>query len=173
MSDLFNYDCASVISDCERYRYLIREQWSAARVVGFVCHNPSRATAVAHDHTKGRLRQFAITWGCGGYWIGNRYAGGRTPNPGDLEGMEDPVGPENDHWLGQLAKHVDLIVVAWGDLFAPPERTQRVIEILTASGKPLYCMGTNASGTPRHPASRGKASIPTSQQPVLWQPAAR
>lgn len=172
MTDLFNYDSSSVISDCGRYRYLIRERWSAARLVGYVCHNPSVATHVKADHTKGRLRNLAIAWKCGGYWIANRYAGGRSPDPSDLDGMEDPVGPDNDQWLDTLAKSVDLIVVAWGDLFAPPERTQRVVDILSAAGKPLYCLGTNASGNPRHPATRGRAGIPTDQQPILWHPPA-
>lgn len=170
MIDLFNHESASVISDCGRYRYLIREQWSTAPVVGFVCHNPSKATHEKQDHTKSRLRNFAIAWQCGGYWIGNRYAGGRTPNPDDLDDMDDPLGPDNDRWLDALAKSVDLIVVAWGNLYAPPERTQRVVEILSATGKPLYCLGTNGSGSPRHPATRGRSRIPAGQQPVLWHP---
>jgi hypothetical protein len=170
MDDLFPYENSSVISDCGLYRYLIRERWSAAPVVGFVCHNPAKATHETGDHTKSRLRNFAIAWQFGGYWIANRYAGGRSPNPGDLDGMEDPVGPDNDQWLGMLAKNVDLIVVAWGDLYAPPERTQRVIEILSSAGKPLHCLGTNASGSPRHPATRGRSGIPAGQQPIVWLP---
>lgn len=169
-SDLFERTCTSVISECGCYRYLIREQWSTARVVGFVCHNPSTATHEKHDHTKSRLRNLAIAWQCGGYWIGNRYAGGRSPNPGDLDVMDDPIGPDNDRWLAMLAKEVDLIVVAWGNLYAPPERTQRVVEILSSAGKPLYSLGTNANGSPRHPATRGRSGIPRDQQPVLWLP---
>ncbi|MFA6230903.1 MAG: DUF1643 domain-containing protein [Rhodanobacter sp.] len=169
-TDLFGRESTSIISGCGHYRYLICERWSDARVAGFVCHNPSTATHEKQDHTKSRLRNFAIAWQCGGYWIANRYAGGRSPHPGDLDAMADPIGPDNDRWLGMLAKNVDLIVVAWGDLYAPPEHTQRVIDILSATGKPLYCLGTNASGSPKHPATRGRSSIPAGQQPILWHP---
>lgn len=49
--------------------------------------------------------------------------------------MEDPVGPDNDRYLAELAAEVDLVVVAWGDLFATRERTERVVEVLAGDGR--------------------------------------
>lgn len=161
---------SSVVSACGKYRYLIRERWGNGALVGFVCHNPSVATHERNDFTKTRLRNFAHRWGYTGYLIGNRYAGGRTPCPGDLDLMEDPVGPDNDLYLAELAAEVNLVVVAWGDLFAAPERTQRVVEVLTRKGLALHCLGTTQSGNPRHPAARGRAMVSSSQVPIPWSP---
>lgn len=160
MSDLFSLQNDSVISACGQWRYLIRERWAPGPVVGWVCHNPSTADHLKSDNTKTRMRNFSIAWEFGGFWVGNRYAGGRSPNPGDLDGLDDPVGPENDRWLAELASAVDLIVVGWGDLFATPARTARVVEILQASGKPLHCLGTNRSGSPKHPLYVGSGARP-------------
>ncbi|MEV8518603.1 DUF1643 domain-containing protein [Dyella marensis] len=160
MSDLFSLQNDSVISPCGQWRYLIRERWAPGPIVGWVCHNPSTADHLKADNTKTRMRNFSITWEFGGFWVGNRYAGGRSPNPGDLDGMDDPVGPDNDRWLAELARSVDLIVVGWGDLFATPERTARVVEILHASGKPLHCLGANRNGSPKHPLYVSGAARP-------------
>lgn len=169
MQGVVHVETSSVLSKCGKYRYLIREKWGNGALVGFVCHNPSVATHERNDFTKTRLRKFALRWGYGGYTIGNRYAGGRTPRPSDLDLMEDPVGPDNDCYLAELAAEVDLVVVAWGDLFATPERTSRVVEVLTGEGRILHCLGTTRSGNPRHPAARGRAMITSSQVPIPWK----
>lgn len=171
MTDLFHHESECVISECGLFRYLIREMWDASKPrVGWVLFNPSTATADKSDPTKTRIRNFTAAWGYGGFLLANQHAGGRSPNPGDLDGMEDPTGPENDRWLEYLAREADLIVVAWGDLAQSPERTRQVVDILRASGKPLHCLGTAASGSPKHPLARGRAAIRVDQQPILWQP---
>ncbi|HUB88612.1 MAG TPA: DUF1643 domain-containing protein [Dyella sp.] len=172
MAELFQRESECVISDCGLYRYLIREIWDFRKPrVGWVLYNPSTATADETDATKSRIRNFTIAWGYGGFLLANQHAGGRSPNPGDLSGMEDPTGPDCDKWLAHLEREADLIVVAWGDLPQTPDRTRQVVDILRAGGKPLHCLGTNASGSPKHPIARGRASIPRRQQPVIWQPA--
>lgn len=171
MTDLFHSESECVISDCGLFRYLIREIWDPAKPrVGFVLYNPATATAEKTDHSKSRIRNFTAAWGYGGFLLANLHAGGRSSNPGDLAPLADPTGPENDKWLAYLAREAHLIVVAWGDLPATPDRPRQVVEILRASGKPLHCLGTNTSGSPKHPAVRGRAGIPKWQQPILWLP---
>lgn len=173
MADLFKPESECVVSHCGQFRYLITEVWDTSKpVVGWVPFNPSTATAEKSDPTKSRIRNFSIAWGYGGFLLANQHAGGRSANPGDLDSMIDPTGPDNDRWLEYLACRADLIVVAWGDLPRTPERTNQVVAILRASGKPLYCLGTTASGAPKHPLARGKVAIRTDQKPVLWLPAA-
>lgn len=158
----------AVISPCNTYRYLIEDRWSDGPLAAFIGHNPSIATHEKTDHTKSRVRNLAIAWGYAGMMIGNRFAGGRSPNPGDLDGMDDPVGPDNDIHLADIAGRADLIVVAWGDLFCPPARTVAVVRVLLAAGKPLHCLGTTKAGMPKHPAARGRASIPRDVKPEIW-----
>jgi hypothetical protein len=173
VADLFHPESECVISDCGLFRYLIREVWEPTLPrVGWVLFNPSTATAERSDPTKSRIRNFTIAWGYGGFMLANQHAGGRSPNPGDLDAMADPTGPENDRWLEYLARAADLILVAWGDLPTSPEHTRHVVQILRASGKPLHCLGTAASGSPKHPLARGKAAIRTDQKPILWTPEA-
>ncbi|MGO4519005.1 DUF1643 domain-containing protein [Dyella sp. 2RAF44] len=73
------------------------------------------------------------------------------------------------HGCAELAAEVDLVVVAWGDLFAIRERTERVVEVLTGDGRILHCLGTTRGGNPRHPAARGRAMISSSQVPIPWK----
>lgn len=170
MSEPFEKTSRAVISECGRWRYLLEERWSPGPIVGFVCHNPSIATDVKTDHTKSRLRNFAIAWRFSGFALANRFAGGRSPAPKDLDGMDDPVGPDNDMHITWLATNCDLIVCAWGDLFCSVARNFAVVDLLRTSGKPLHCLGTTKAGMPKHPAARGKQLIPRDQKPQRWIP---
>jgi hypothetical protein len=170
MTDLFRTTSRAEFSACGTWRYLIEERWGAGPIVGFVLHNPSTATAEKTDHSKSRIRNFAAAWGFDGFALGNRFAGGRSPKPDDLNGMADPIGPDNDKYLAWLAANTHQIICAWGDLFCPPARTIEVVSLLRASGQPLYCLGTTKAGMPKHPAARGRQHIPRDQQPELWTP---
>lgn len=176
--DFFGLDLAKepdvhtevVFSPDRLYRYLLEVRWGVGPVVGFICHNPSTATAERSDHSVSRLRNIARRWEFGGMLLGNRFAGGRSALVADLSDMADPIGPENDAHLFLIAQRSDLLVVAWGDLPCPPEHTRAVVEVLRRAGKPLHCLGTTAAGSPRHPAARGRATIPVDVQPQLWMP---
>ena len=101
--------------------------------------------------------------------MANRFAGGRSPTVADLDEMSDPVGPENFAHLAKLAERSDTIVVAWGDLPALTEHTERVVRTLLESKKPLYCLGVTASGSPKHPSARGRNAVPVDVKPVVWR----
>ena len=67
----------------------------------------------------------------------------------------DAVGPENDRVISQTVEEADKVIVAWGKVSDKPhfaERAAWVEQLLKASGKPLYCLGRNRDGSPKHPA---------------------
>ena len=73
----------------------------------------------------------------------------------------DPVGPENDPVISEAVQEADRLIVAWGNVPDHPifaKRLGEVTALLQQSGKPLYCVGKNKDGSPRHPA-RGKFMV--------------
>jgi hypothetical protein len=57
---------------------------------------------------------------------------------------------ENDRYILNTAMLASKIVVAWGEFgIRLPNRIDHVLEIL--NWKPVYCLGINKSGQPRHP----------------------
>ena len=125
--------------------------------------NPSTADALEDDNTIGRLLGFAPDWGYRSFVVANVYAY-RTPYPKALwyEGAGDIVGPNNDGYLHAIAT-LPLVVVAWGK-GAQPSRVAEVVKILRAPGRPLFCLGTNQDGSPRHPLY-----VPYSQKLVEYR----
>ncbi len=59
----------------------------------------------------------------------------------------DPVGPDNDTWLLNLAGHAACIVGAWGSAGNFMNRSQQ-IKIEHAK---IFCLGKTKNGEPRHP----------------------
>lgn len=143
----------ATISPCGQYRYtLSRETGLLYPETGsalFIMLNPSTADASLDDPTIRRCIGFAKTWGCPGLTVANLYAL-RSTNPNHLWQHDDPVGPDNDHWLRNLASEFEDVVCAWG-ANAKPGRVQDVVEILTYAGARLWCLGATKSGAPKHP----------------------
>lgn len=156
----------AVISPCGEYRYLLTrpaETPSPERGTAlFLMLNPSTADAELDDPTIRRCRGFAKAWGCAGLTVANLYAL-RSSDPSHLWGHQDPVGPENDAWLKQVAEEYGDIVCAWG-ANADRDRAAEVAALLEASGARLWCLGTTKTGAPRHPLY-----IKASQPLVEWQ----
>lgn len=143
----------AVISDCGQYRYVLRRAGElpnpSSSVVLFVMLNPSTADAQFDDPTIRRCRAFARTWGCAGLTVANLYAY-RATNPVELKTCPDPVGPDNDKWIGELAIKYRDVVCAWG-ANADPQRAAEVVRIFRKLKRRLLCLGTTQSGAPRHP----------------------
>jgi hypothetical protein len=138
------------LSPCGIYRYTLGRFWDdAAPVALFVMLNPSTADADVDDPTIRRCIAFARSWGCGGITVGNLYAY-RATDPAELATVEDPVGPDNDYWLAELAADADFIVAAWGATSHPlPERCSRVRDPFLNGA--VHCLGRTKHGHPRHP----------------------
>lgn len=115
----------------------------------FVMLNPSTADAEQDDKTIRRCRGFARDWGCAGITVANLYAY-RATKPAKLWLADDPVGPDNDNHLRELAKEYGEVVCAWG-ADAKQERVDQVVEIFRKAGTRLRCLGVTKSGAPRHP----------------------
>lgn len=151
------------------YRYVLTREWQTltgeARTLTFVMLNPSTADDRADDQTIRRCIGYAERDDCSRLRVVNLYAY-RTPSPADLRAARDDgvdiVGPENEHHVEQALMDADRVVVAWGIVDAAA-LTSPIMRLVRSWHAPLFCVGTTADGSPRHP-SRG-AYRPL----VLWQ----
>lgn len=158
-------ECSAVISDCGLYRYELRRVWDpTGPLLEFVMLNPSTADASTDDPTIRRCIGFAKRWGYGGIVVRNLYAL-RATNPEVLLNYSgDAYGPRNDRYIADDV--ADCTIVAWGAHAATlSERAIAVIEVLGFFRPRLFCLGTNANGSPKHPLY-----VPASRTPVIWQP---
>lgn len=139
----------AVLSDDGVYRYLLSRTWDeGTERLGFVMLNPSTADAELDDPTIRRCMSFARRQSFGGIVVVNLFAF-RATSPKDMLAAADPVGPENDDWLVEVARGRTM-VAAWG---ATPTqgRAAIVAEMLTSSARTLQALGTTSAGHPRHP----------------------
>jgi len=149
----------AILSPCGRYRYVLTR--GAGPACAVVLLNPSTADAEVDDPTSTKIKAFARDWGYPAYHLFNIGAG-RATDPKDWRAMADPYGPENDVYLGMAALY-PLIVIGWGNN-APREQGARTASILTRHGAELWCLGTNANGSPKHPLY-----VPYSQKLRPWR----
>lgn len=144
----------AVISDCERYRYRLSRSWGSGERMAWIMLNPSTADASLDDPTIRRCIGFARREGYDGIEVINRFAW-RATDPmslvrAGLDGI-DIVGPDNSrHWSDVLSDHgVGMIVAAWGASAGKLRlRAEPMSEWYTGG---WFCLGTTASGDPRHP----------------------
>jgi hypothetical protein len=147
----------AIISECERYRYALMRlpRWTVRELQPaiFCMLNPSKADALINDATVIRGLGFARRWGSDGLVFVNQNAW-RATDPRELPRTADPVGPENDSWLRQVASEdwsgPVRIICAWGKN-ATRERTNEVLRIFRSEKAELYCLSTCNDGTPKHP----------------------
>lgn len=139
----------AALSPCGTWRYALRRRWGPGPVLVWVMLNPSRADGRVDDHTIRRCVALAKRDGYGAITVVNLYAY-RTPYPEELDGADDPVGPVNDTVLRYVVGRADAVVAAWGGDPRVAARTALVVKAL--GGRPLWCLGVTASGSPRHPS---------------------
>jgi hypothetical protein len=63
--------------------------------------------------------------------------------------VKDPIGPDNNLWLGLSAENAAQIVLAWGVNGVLYDRNKDVIRSLSQYG--LFCLGISKEGHPKHP----------------------
>jgi hypothetical protein len=172
----------AVISDDGLYRYVLSRRWDGGPVLPWIMLNPSTADASRNDPTLTRVIRQTIRRRLrgipyGGACVLNAYAL-RSPHPSVLRGHPDPVGPDNDTWIGRLAENMVMthvldgettgpVVVAWGANHLTAERVPRVMELL--AGVPVVCLGVTASGAPVHPLARGRHRVPDDAPLISWR----
>jgi len=152
--------------DCYRYR-LVRT-WDAEKPhVMFVMMNPSTADPFVDDPTVAKCGRFARAWGYGGIYVGNTFAYRATYQKRLLE-IDDPVGPDNDHHLIEMARSAALVVFAYGKpcharlRARGPELAKLMI---SETGIEPHVLRLSKDGTPWHPLY-----LPESLKPVVWHP---
>jgi hypothetical protein len=168
---LVNVDCCSGadISPCGRYRWELRRCWDhAGPLLEFIMLNPSTADADVDDPTIRRIvgtpdkPGFARRWGYGHVVVRNLFAL-RATNPEALlaaRGLFDAIGRGNFEYLNKV--DADCTIAAWGAHAAALEWHHAGLRI---KRERLFCLDTNANGSPKHPLY-----VPSSRTPTPWEP---
>ncbi len=146
------------------YRYTLWREWDRdAPRLAWLLLNPSTADADDDDPTIRRCIGFAWRWGFGSIEVVNLY-GWRGPKPAALEQAGWPVGSGNDRAVARAVRRADRLVVGWGAYAARDARWRAVSARLAHTE--MWCLGTTASGQPRHPLY-----VRADVEPVRFQPA--
>lgn len=101
-------------------------RWSDLPSMAFIGHHPTKTHERRADCD---FRRLATAWGRGAYEAGYLYAGVGS-HPEAIAAMEDPIGPDNDAILADLAAAHDLVVLAWGSDYVDPVRARHVAAML-------------------------------------------
>lgn len=154
-------DQGARFSPDRRYRYTLWRIWDAARPpVAFILLNPSTADETELDPTLRRCLGFAQAWGAGGFWIGNVFAF-RATDPSVMRQEMDPVGPENDAALLEIAARCPTLVCGWGVHAVHRGREQEVLRLLVKAR--FTALRLTKSGAPSHPLY-----LPSALTPMPW-----
>ncbi len=151
----------ATFSPCRLYRYALWRVWGAEQgavdrgYVLFIGLNPSTADEKKDDPTIRRCVAFAQAWGYSGLCMANLFAF-RATDPADMLAAADPVGPENDDWLVQLAHGASRVVAAWGVHGAHKARDTHVKERIPD----MHYLRLTKDGHPGHPLYLPKTLTP-------------
>lgn len=134
----FEHDPLSgaVLSNCERYRYLLWRRWNPDRpgqqLVTFIMLNPSTADATKDDPTIRKCIGFAKRWDFDGILIVNLFAF-RATQPADLKREPSPVdeGPgwsngTNDNYIELAVENCQRVICAWGNHGSLLQRSEKI-----------------------------------------------
>ena len=136
----------------DEYRYVLHRAWDDSLPTAmFLMMNPSTADVHVDDPTVYRCQTFARSWGFGSVYVANTFAY-RATDQTQLVDVADPIGPDNDWHILQMASLSKLIVLAYGRPHKKLRaRGAEVSQMLRQFGYNLYALMLNADGTPRHP----------------------
>ena len=152
------------LSACRTYRYSLWRTWDGSLPYAlFIGLNPSTADETTDDNTSRRCIRFASDWGYGGLCMANLFAF-RATKPKDMKAAADPIGPENDRWLKQLAGNAGIVIAAWGNSGAFLGRSLVVRQTIPN----LHCLALNKSGEPVHPLYQPVTAKPQLILDVMW-----
>jgi hypothetical protein len=111
------------------------------------------------DPTLRKTGKFARSWGYGGQLVGNVHAY-RATDKNRLLDVTDPVGPENDRMILEMASQAKTIVLAYGQ---PPKalrhRGEKLVALLSHH-QGLCHLRFTRDGTPEHPLYLPRNLVP-------------
>lgn len=149
-ADLF-FERDAVISDCGRYRYLLRRSWNHDRMRAlFVMLNPSTADAEVDDATIRSCIRLCRDWGYGSFEVINLF-GLRATDPSELSGADEPIGQDNDRVAIAAIERCDVTICAWGAHKMANSRADEMKNIITSRQPRAWCLGKTKAGAPKHP----------------------
>ncbi len=155
---------AADLSSDGLYRYRLERRWGPEGQVAFIGLNPSTADAEIDDQTVRRCMSFARSWGYDGIQIGNLFALRSTdPLAVKRRMVDSAVGPKNDFYLDTIAQFASRIIACWGAFDWADWRAKDVLRMLQRRG-PIYCLGKNKDGSPKHPLY-----LPSDTEPTMFQ----
>ena len=154
------------VSSCGMYRYKLARVWDPSKpAIGWIMLNPSIADALTDDPTVRRCMGFAREWDYGGIEIRNLFAF-RATNPDEMRKIVfDPIGPDNDAAILELAR-LPLVVVAWG--VHGRDRARAVYQLLTENGITVHCLQRTKDGSPKHPLFANGQLLPKAYAMKEW-----
>jgi hypothetical protein len=148
-------------SPCRTFRYTLVRELGAGPALQVIGLNPSTADKLADDPTIRRCIGVAGRWGFGRLVVTNLFAF-RATGPGRLRAAADPVGPDNDWALVELADRAAAILAAWGCHGACLGRARAVRDLL--GNRDLLFLGETRGGQPRHPLY-----VPGDRHPIPYR----
>lgn len=147
------------ISDCGKYRYLLRRTWNPKLpLCGFLMLNPSTADAMADDPTIRKCNTFAKYWGYGGIIVANVFAW-RSTDPDALEEVGDPLGPLNHLAIQEMAEQAEIVLCGWGSTRLVHSKVLWLKSVI-ADPQRLRCLAMNLDGNPKHPLYVAGSTMP-------------
>ena len=142
----------AVISDCGKYRYLLRRTWDHAKPRALlIMLNPSTADARQDDATIRSCVRLLTGLGYGSMEVVNLFAF-RATDPREVLRMTaagDPVGARNQEVIECAASDAGLIICAWGTNGSHIQQAETVLGWL--SDRETFALGLSKEGHPRHP----------------------
>lgn len=152
----------AVFSPDRTYRYTLWRYWGGlwpAEYAMFIGLNPSTATEITDDSTVRRCINYAREWGYAGLCMTNIFAF-RATDPAVMKAQAEPIGPENNYYLAEMAKNAAVVVAAWGTEGAHMNRGEAMRQLIPN----LHCLGWTKSGHPKHPLYLRK-----DLKPIPWE----
>lgn len=141
----------AVISDCGKYRYLLRRTWDHAKPRALlIMLNPSTADAKLDDATIRSCVRLLSGNGYGSMEVVNVY-GYRATNPDELAKQPDPVGPDNQRIAEAAINRCDVVICAWGAYLPARDRATPILNAVRGRRPAIYCFGKTKAGAPKHP----------------------
>lgn len=141
----------AVISDCGRYRYLLRRTWDCSKPRALlVMLNPSTADATLDDATIRSCVRLLSGQGYGSMEVVNVYAY-RATDPRELRDQADPFGPCNESTVAAAIHRCDVVICAWGAYPPARQHATAILNEARAHRPATYCFGRTKDGAPKHP----------------------
>ena len=143
----------TIFNSARTHRYTLYRHWGlGSDYCAFIGMNPSGADVLHDDRTVAKCCRLAKRWGYDSLYMLNAFAL-RSTKPEELYEAADPIGPDNDLYIREIASKAALVVVAWGKPARHLNRDQQVAALLQQACAPnrVKCFALNNDGTAKHP----------------------